>query len=320
MRVKNPQDRHNYHLSFIPPLPVKLSQMNDKDSAIQKHSIDMRKISLGHHTFEARFIHKDGRIHREEIAFHRQPVLDIDDKGRISCKPSQCSGQVKWNGEISINVEPGTKVVFDQNVEVATEKTIHFGLDILRLATTTPNLFEVEGTSDDPHWILQKKLMLIFPDKSRTEYMIKWDRRRALSAVQVALEPLRTSGNRGVKFPNERRQMRKKANGLLILPQLASRNVRKVNDIRWVAFINEHQRSQDCGSYRNLKTNNKRVVRIQYTDLKVKMFDRFTGQQVSQRTFRAPRVPCPKRKSISFGVKSNVNYGDVYAWLNQSIN
>jgi hypothetical protein len=320
IRVKKPQDRQKYKLSFMPPLPVKVSHTNDKDNVIQKHSIDVRKISLGHHTFEARFTHQDGRVHREQLSFHRQPALQVDDQGVISCKPAQCNGQVKWSGEISLKVEAGTTVVFDQNVVVAQDEPIHFGLNIIRLATKTPHLFNTELAPSSSQWILQKKLMLIFSDKSRTEYNLKWDRKRALSAVKAALEPLRAPGNsQGIKFPNEQTKKSRKKNGLLILPQLVSRNVSHVTDIRWVAFIDEHQRSQDCGSYRNLKTNNKRIVKIQYTDLKVTMFDRHTGQQVSQRSFRAPHVPCPKRKSTSFGMKSNVNYGDVYAWLNQRI-
>ena len=322
VRVKDPRDRRAYQLSFVPPLPVTMDPLNDKDSVIQQHRIDMRKISLGHHTFEARFTHKDGRVHSEEVSFHRQPVLFIDPQGMISCKPAQCSGQVKWSGLIDIKVEPGTKVVFDQNVVIAQEEPIQFKLDILRLATKVPDLFQTSGIPSTNRWILQKKLMLIFPDKTRTDYMIKWDRKRALSAVKDALAPLRGLGNTaGVRFPDEgsnrRRSRRSQAKGLLILPQFASRNVKRVTDIKWVAFVDEHPRSQDCGSYRNLKTNQSRVVRIQYTDLKVQMFDRHTGQQVSQRTFRAPLVPCPKRKSISFGVKSNVNFGDVFAWLNQ---
>ena len=325
VRVKDPRDRRAYQLSFVPPLPVTIDPLNDKDSVIQQHRIDMRKISLGHHTFEARFTHQDGRVHSEEVSFHRQPVLFIDPQGMISCKPAQCSGQVNWSGLINIKVEPGTKVVFDQNVVVAQEDPIQFKLDILGLATKVHDLFQTSDIPSTDRWILQKKLMLIFPNKTRTDYMIKWDRKRALSAVKDMLTPLRSPNNTtGVMFPGERSSQRRgrgpEAKGLLILPQFASRNIKRVTDIKWVAFVDEHSRSQDCGSYRNLKTNQSRVVSIQYTDLKVKMFNRHTGQQVSQRTFRAPLVPCPKRKSISLGVKSNVNFGDVFAWLNQRVN
>ena len=318
VRVKDPEDQQKYRLSFTPPLPVEMDQLGEP---IQKHRIDMRTIAVGHHTFEALFKHQDGRVHRELISFHRQPVLQVDTQGKISCKPAKCSGQLKWSGDLTLKVETGTKVVFDQNIVIARDAPITFNLDILQLAMRTPHLFALTKKTATPKRLLSKKLMLIFPDKTRTEYTFNWNRKRVLTAVTEILEPLRDQEDRrGIRFPGERRKARKKSNGLLILPSFKSRHVEKVTDIKWVAFIDERQRSQDCGSYRNLKTNNKRVVRIQYTDLEVKMFDRHTGQQISQRTFRAPRVPCPKRKSISLGVKSNVNYGDVYAWLKQRIN
>ena len=317
VRVKDPKDQKKYQLSFTPPLPVK---MGPPGEYIQKHRIDMRKISVGHHTFEAFFKHQDGRVHRELISFHRQPVLLVDNQGKISCKPAKCSGQITWSGELTIKVEPNTKVVFDQNIVIAKDSIISFKLDILQLAMETPHLFSAVRDPSIPQRLLQKKLMLIFPDKTRTEHTFEWDHKRVLTAVTEVLKPLRNQENRqGIIFPGERRKKRNTANGLIILPSFKSHRVNRVTDIKWVAFIDERQRSQDCGSYRNLKTNNKRVVMIQYTDLEVKMFNRNTGQQISQRVFRAPRVPCPKRKSISLGVKSNVNYGDVFAWINQRI-
>ena len=96
-----------------------------------------------------------------------------------------------------------------------------------------------------------------------------------------------------------------------------------MGDLDRVAVVQRERSDRDCGRYRTMTGAEARTLSITIENLHMRVYDRRSGKQESERIFYAPQLECPSfataRGGYVGGLSTEAKAADAFPWLAQLV-